>query len=78
MKKYFILIVLIVLFSGCTSNKEVKNSEIKDTEAYCTSFGEVCSQNSQNNNQCEICSATQVSSYVSCHSKEFCENAPMK
>jgi uncharacterized protein YceK len=73
MKKILLLIGFILLLSGCSSE-----TKIKDTEAYCTSFGEMCSQESQEQNVCEICGVTKVSSYASCHSKEFCKNTPME
>lgn len=73
MKKLLILTGAILLLSGCSPK-----TEIKDVEAYCTSFGEMCSQDSQNNNQCEICGVTKASSYASCHSKEFCKNTPFE
>ncbi len=73
MKKLLVLTGIALLFSGCSSK-----TEIKDVEAYCTSFGEVCSENSQNKNLCEICGDTKVSNYVSCHSKEFCQNTPIQ
>lgn len=73
MKKPLILVSMILLLSGCSSK-----TEIKDIESYCTSFGEMCSQDSQNENLCEICGVTKASSYASCHSKEFCKNTPFE
>ncbi|OGJ45946.1 hypothetical protein A2272_02965 [Candidatus Peregrinibacteria bacterium RIFOXYA12_FULL_33_12] len=79
MKKIIITMLLgaIIILSGCSSKDESKNSknENTDIETYCTSFGEICPQNE---NQCEFCGVTKVSSYASCHSKEFCKNTPMK
>jgi len=53
---------------------EDKTAAVTDNEKYCTSFGEVCPQASN----CETCGVTQSSSYASCHSKEFCDNAPLQ
>lgn len=73
MKKLLILVSIILLLSGCSSKTEAKN-----IEKHCTSFGEMCSQDSQDKNLCEICGVTKASSYASCHSKEFCKNTPME
>lgn len=48
----------------------------KNLETYCSSFGEVCSQESQDRNLCEVCGIAISTSYASCHSKEFCNNRP--
>ena len=76
-KQQFVLLVIvgvIILFAGYIIYKEITKPEIKDIEAYCISFGEMCPQDSQNKNLCGICGTTKVSSYASCHSKEFCKN----
>ncbi len=73
MKKILLFTGFILLLSGCSPE-----TKIEDMEAYCTSFGVMCSQESQENNICEICSTSIVSSYASCHSKEFCKNIPME
>ncbi len=73
MKKILTLTGLVLLLSGCSSE-----TKIKDTEKYCTSFGEMCSQDSQKQDICEVCGVTKASSYASCHSKEFCQNTPME
>lgn len=71
MKKLLILTSIIILLSGCSTK-----TENKDFEAYCSSLSQkVCFQNEDN---CEFCGDTKISSYASCHSKNFCKNTPME
>lgn len=75
-----ISIIAIALLASCTPNKgvkdtRVKNAEIKDIEAYCASFVDSCPQNEK---RCESCGTSVAASYISCHSREFCNNIPME
>jgi len=64
----------VIIITGCTNNNDVNNPDIAKNEAYCATFtNDKCPQN-----QCEICGVSKVSSFASCHSKEFCEKAPME
>jgi len=89
MKKIFTLLavtIAITLLSACTTTKgtkgtkgtignTVKNTEIKDMEAYCASFVESCPVNEK---RCKSCGISVAASYTSCHSREFCNNIPME
>jgi len=71
MKKFLLLVSLMIMFSGCTQKQL-----IKDPEAYCSSLNdEACFENQD---KCTVCGESQISSYASCHSIEFCKNIPME
>ena len=62
---FFLIIIILIIITGCTKEK-IDCDKLDENK--CLEYKE----------KCELCPKTMVSSYISCHSKEFCKNIPFE